>query len=215
MRFESFSHRFVAPARYNSPRMRTALTLALLSATAAFAQSPTGLASVFDNQISMIDREVLGLARKMPADKYAFAPKTGITPEATFDGVRTFGQQVRHIATEIYNASSSVLNGEKPPVDVGTTDDGPANLTTKDQIIPYFEGAIAFAHKAMRSITSENALQPVPPPFAQPTRAAAASFIGWHTYDHYGQMVVYARLNGITPGSAPAPTPAKGKAKGK
>ena len=64
----------------------------------------------------------------------------------------------------------------------------------------------------MRSITAENALQPVPPPFAQPTRAAAASFIGWHSYDHYGQMVVYARLNGITPGGAPPATPAKGKA---
>ncbi len=194
--------------------MRTALILALLS-SAAFAQNPTGLAQVFDNQISMIDREVLGLARKMPADKYSFAPATGTPPAGTFDGVRNFGQQVRHIATEIYNASSSVLNGEKPPVDVGTTDDGPANLTTKDQIIPYFEGAIAFAHKAMRSITAENALQPVPPPFAQPTRAAAASFIGWHTYDHYGQMVVYARLNGITPGNAPSPAPVKGKGKTK
>jgi hypothetical protein len=194
--------------------MRKALILALLCSP-AFAQNPTGFGQVFDNQVNIIEREVLGLAKKMPADKYSFAPKTGTPPAGMFDGVRTFGEQVRHVATEIYRASSSILNGEKPPVDIGTTDDGPLNLNTKEQIIPYFEGAIAFAHKAMRSITAENALQPVPPPFAQPTRAAAATFIGWHSYDHYGQMVVYARLNGITPGGDPPGTGKDGKGKGK
>ena len=87
-------------------------------------------------------------------------------------------------------------------------------MKTKEQIIAYFQSSIAFAHKAMRSITAENALQPVPPPFAQPTRAAAAAFMGLHSYDHYGQMVVYARLNGVTPGGGPPPG-AKGKGKGK
>lgn len=197
--------------------MRKALILALLTApfltTNSFAQNPAGLAKVFDDQVSTIEREVLGLARKMPADKYNFAPATGTPPAGVFDGVRNFGTQVKHLATEMYSLSSAILN-EKPPVDIGTTDDGPANLTTKDQIIAYFEGAIAFSHKAMRSITAENALQPSSLGFV-PTKAAAAAFMGLHTYDHYGQMVVYARLNGITPGGAPAPAPVKGKAKAK
>jgi hypothetical protein len=42
-------------------------------------------------------------------------------------------------------------------------------------------------------------------------RAAAAAFMGLHTYDHYGQMVVYARMNGVVPGGGPPPAPAKGK----
>jgi hypothetical protein len=31
--------------------------------------------------------------------------------------------------------------------------------------------------------------------------------ISWHTFDHYGQMVVYARMNGVVPGQ-PAPASA-------
>ena len=33
-------------------------------------------------------------------------------------------------------------------------------------------------------------------------RMAAASMIGWHSFDHYGQMVVYARMNGVIPPSS-------------
>jgi len=195
--------------------LRNILLLTLLTGSFAFAQTPTGLAQVFDAQVTMIEREVFGLAQKMPADKYSFAPATGTPPAGLFDGVRTFGTQVRHIATVMFQISSSVLNGEKPPVDIGTTDDGPDTLKTKEQIIAYFQSSLAFAHKAMRSITAENSLQPVPPPFAQPTRAFAAAFMGLHSYDHYGQMVVYARLNGITPGGSPAPAAPKGKGKNK
>jgi hypothetical protein len=32
---------------------------------------------------------------------------------------------------------------------------------------------------------------------------AAAAFVGQHSYDHYGQMVVYARMNGVIPGGPP------------
>ena len=149
----------------------------------------------------------------MPADRYNFAPATGTPPNGTFDGVRTFALQVRHIATLMYELSAGIL-GEKAPVDLGATDNGPDTLQTKDQIIAYFQGAIAFAHKAARSITAENALLTIPAVDGRTTRAAAAAFIALHSYDHYGQMVVYARLNGVTPGGAP-PGAGKGKAKGK
>jgi hypothetical protein len=185
----------------------------LFAAPALFAQAPQQtFAQVFDGQISSIEREVLGLAQKMPADKYNFAPATGTPPAGTFDGVRTFALQVRHIATLMYELSAGILD-EKAPGDLGTGDNGPDSVQTKDQIIEYFQGAVAFAHKAARSITAENALLPIRPVDGRTNRAAAAAFIGLHTYDHYGQMVVYARLNGVTPGGPPAG--GKGKAKGK
>jgi hypothetical protein len=180
------------------------LTIALLTASAAFAQGPARsqtLAEVFDGQIGSIEREVLGLAQKMPADKYNFAPATGTPPAGTFDGVRTFALQVRHIATVIYMVSSQIL-GEKNPVDMGADENGANSLQTKDQIIAYFQASLAYARKAVRSITPEN----------QALRAGNAAFIGLHSYDHYGQMVVYARLNGVTPGGAPVGG-TKGKAK--
>ena len=194
--------------------MRTVLAIALFAAPALLAQAPAQqtLAQVFDGQVSAIEREVLGLAQKMPAENYNFAPATGTPPKGTFDGVRTFALQVRHIATLIYELSAGIL-GERPPVDLGTTDNGPDSLQTKDQIIQYFQGSIALAHRAARSITAENAILPIPPVDGRTTRAAAAAFIGLHTYDHYGQMVVYARLNGVTPGGPPGG--GKGKGKGK
>lgn len=185
--------------------MRTAIIFSLFASATLFAQGPARsqtLAEVFDGQINSIEREVLGLAQKMPADKYNFAPATGTPPAGTFDGVRTFALQVRHIATVIYMVSSQIL-GEKNPVDMGADENGANSLQTKDQIIAYFQAAIAYAHKAVRSITPEN----------QATRAANAAFLGLHSYDHYGQMVVYARLNGVTPGGAPAGAKAKAKAK--
>ena len=52
-------------------------------------------------------------------------------------------------------------------------------------------------------------------PENQAAKAGTAAFIAMHSYDHYGQMVVYARLNGVTPGGGPPPAAPKGKAKGK
>ena len=94
--------------------LRTILTLAVMAASTTFGQ---GLAQIYDGQVTTIEREVLGLAQKMPADRYNFAPATGSPPNGTFDGVRTFALQVRHIATIMYHISGSVLGGEKPPVD--------------------------------------------------------------------------------------------------
>jgi hypothetical protein len=161
--------------------------------------------------MGMIEQEILGLARKMPADKYNFAPKTGTPPAGTFDGVRTFGQQVRHIATVMYNFSSEI-SGEKTPVSTdGPDENGPVAMTSKDDSVKYLEGAIAFARKALRTVTAENAMQPGP----IGSKLASAAFIGSHSYDHYGQMVVYARLNGIKPGPDAPPAQSKGKGKGK
>jgi hypothetical protein len=177
--------------------LKYCLTFVMTIAPAIYAASP--IAQIYDGQVSSVEREVLGLAQKMPADKYDFAPTNG-----TFSGVRTFALQVRHIATIMYMISASVLN-EKAPVDLGATDNGPDSLKTKDQILDYFRGAIAYSHKAMNSITEQNMLQQVPSPFGKGNmpRLTAAAFLGLHSYDHYGQMVVYARSNNVVPGNAP------------
>ncbi|HEY1758749.1 MAG TPA: DinB family protein [Bryobacteraceae bacterium] len=179
------------------------LYLALLSGSfaacpAAFGADAVG--QIYDGQVSSIEREVLALVQAMPADKFDFAPTNG-----TFTGVRTFALQARHDATMIWRISAAVL-GEKPPLDTGPGDNGPDTLKTKEQIVTYFKDAIAYAHKAMSSMTQQNMLDQVPSPFGpgKTTRLAAAAFLGLHSYDHYGQMVEYARMNGVVPpASAP------------
>ena len=181
--------------------MRKVLIFALFAGPALFAADP--LAQIYDNQVNSIERDVLRLAQAMPADKYNFAPTNG-----TFAGVRTFGMQVKHIATYLYMLSSAILV-EKPPVDIGSTDNGPDALQTKEQILEYFRGSLAYAHKAVGTLTAKNQLEPVNLPGNERPRPriAAANMISWHTFDHYGQMVVYARMNGVVPGQ-PAPASA-------
>jgi hypothetical protein len=165
---------------------------------------------VYDGQVSSIEREILPLVEAMPADKFNFAPGDFSPGKGTFTGVRTFALQARHDATLIWQISASVLGEAKPPVDTGAGDNGPDALKTKDQIVDYFKGAIAYAHKAMNSLTQQNMLDQVPSPFGpgKTTRLASAAFLGLHSYDHYGQMVVYARMNGVVPpASAPRGAP--------
>lgn len=187
--------------------MRKYLILAAVAAAPSMFAAE-GIGKVFDDQVSTVEREVLGLAEKMPADKYEFAP----TSPGTFTGVRTYSLQVRHIATYIYRIAASI-SGEKAPVDIGPTDNGPDALKTKDQIIDYFKGSLAFAHKAMNNLNEKNMFDQVPSPFGRGTmqRVAAAAFLAQHSFDHYGQMVVYARMNNVVPGNAPAA--GKGKSK--
>ena len=58
-------------------------------------------------------RKSFSAAEAMPDDKFNFAPTQG-----EFKGVRTFAQQVKHIAAVNYMLGAAILS-EKPPVDLG------------------------------------------------------------------------------------------------
>ena len=54
-----------------------------------------------------------------------------------------------------------------------------------------------------------NALEPAGGPYGgQSTRLGLTTLAVWHASDHYGQLVIYLRMNGIVP---PASRPAPGR----
>jgi len=174
-----------------------------LSISALCAADAPKASEVFDRQLKSTEREVVSLVEAMPADKFNFAPKNG-----AFDTVRTFALQAKHIAFVIDGVSAAML-GEKNPSAGGPDENGPANMTSKEDIVKYVKDAFAYAHKAMATLTNENLMGETADPFdpkGKRTRADSASIIFWHTFDHYGQMVVYARMNDIIP---PASMPQK------
>ncbi len=161
-----------------------------------FAQTATPQpGEIFDRQFKSLESELVPLAEAMPAEKYSFAPTHG-----EFSGVRTFGQQVSHTAAVLYAVCSSIL-GEKNPTEMGPKENGPASLQDKAQIVEYLKGAVAYGHKAMATLTSQNLTGLVASPFGsgKASRLSIASIALWHSFDHYGQMVVYLRMNGIVP----------------
>jgi len=169
------------------------------------ATQPLSLSSVLNTHLSVCEFEVVATAQAMPEDKYSFAPANG-----NFKGVRTFAQQVKHLAT-VNNRLAEGLMGEAPPTapDEGITSNGPDAIQTKDQIMQYLKESFAHMHKAIGTINADNGLTPLkdsPAPFLR-TRASLAMFVCTHAMDHYGQMVEYMRMNGLTPPmSAPSPS---------
>jgi hypothetical protein len=173
--------------------MKYTALFALLAA-AAFGADGT-ISQSFDQNLSGVENEFVSLAEAVPANAYTFAPTAG-----EFKNVRTFAQQVKHVAATNYMMASAIL-GAKLPVDIGKGEAGPASLATKEQILPFLKDSFAYLHKAMASLTTQNLLQQIPSPFGgKPTsRASVALEAAGHCFDHYGQMVVYARMNGIVP----------------
>ena len=174
--------------------MRKTIALFLLAAACA-AAADTTVAKIYDGQIRSAESEIVGLTQAMPADKFAFAPTQG-----TFQGVRTFALQAKHLSAVIYEVSAAIL-GEKSPVDVGKDENGPANVQTKEQIVQFMKDAFAYAHKAANTLNAENQVQMVKSPFGsgEIAKGSLAGIIAWHSFDHYGQMVEYARMNGVIP----------------
>jgi hypothetical protein len=154
-------------------------------------------AKALDDLLSLYEGEAMGVAKAMPADKYNFAPSAAIfapSQGVKFATVRTFVQQVTHVTEANYYFYSAV-GGMKPDVDTKAL----ANITTKEEAVAALAASFRFAHKAIATITPENAFLPIKPVDGQGTRATLAAFGVAHGYDHYGQMVEYLRMNGVVP----------------
>ena len=64
----------------------------------------------------------------------------------------------------------------------------------------YLRESFAYAGRVLRTLTPTNAMEPVAGPYGGPsTRLGIATLSIWHASDHYGQIVVYLRMNGIVP----------------
>lgn len=167
---------------------------------------PPTFASEMNTQLGIVEHEFVSAAEAMPADKYNFAPTEG-----NFKGVRTFAQEVKHVATVNFAFFSAILEQAPPPgVSANEQMNGPDDIATKDQIVDYLKKSFALGHKAMSSLTAENAVAPLAkPPFSFiKTRLGYASFACTHAFDHYGQMVEYLRMNGIVPPASQGQPPA-------
>ena len=192
-------------------RLIAACCLLSMSALAATAQMSAGgaaqapapgtiatPASAVDSLLSIVEMEMMGAVKAMPAEKYGFAPSAAIfvpAQKTEFATVRTFAQEVTHVAQANY-FFYGMVSGLKPDVDVK----GLANLTGKDDAVAALAGSFAFAHKSIATLTAANAFEVLKAGFpGVQTRSTLASFGVAHAFDHYGQMVEYLRMNGIVP----------------
>jgi uncharacterized damage-inducible protein DinB len=146
--------------------------------------------------LKSVQTRIASAAEAMPAVKYSFAPTEG-----EFKGVRTFGQQLKHLAATNHILAAAAL-GEEPPADAGD-EQGPENIRTKSEILDYLNASFAHLGKAIDAIGDSSTIvksSPISPlPGSKATRLALTVEALIHAFDHYGQMVEYLRMNGVVP----------------
>jgi len=176
----------------------TVIAFLLIASMAAQATKPKEerrtVTQVLDRTVYNMEQEFIPAADAMPEDKFSFAPTNG-----EFKGVRTFAQQIKHVAAVNYELGAAILE-EKPPVDING-EAGPGNIATKADILQYLKESFAYVHKAIATINERNLVETVRSPFGEGkvSRMGLATSVSWHGYDHYGQMVEYLRMNNIIP----------------
>jgi uncharacterized damage-inducible protein DinB len=191
----------------------TVMSLALLlGCCGAIAQAQTApaatphenelaVAALLDNELSDLEKQFLDAADAMPDDKYNFKPTIG-----EFEGVLTFGEQVKHVAFYNY-ATFAIMLGEKPPPDADASR-GPDAIRTKADILTYARNSFAGGHRATAATRIENLIarmDNLPDSAHGETRLQMMMFAVRHGASHYGQMVEYLRMNGIVPPASRRP----------
>jgi uncharacterized damage-inducible protein DinB len=144
-------------------------------------------AHIYGTLLAGMEKEFVDLAEAMPEDKFNFSPTTG-----EFKGVRSFGSQIKHVAEANYFffAGDAFSDTEDK-----TRSEAIEKLTSKADIVQALKDSFKLAHQLVDGMTADNAFVTT----THGTRAGMASFGLAHLMDHYGQMVVYLRMNGIVP----------------
>lgn len=129
---------------------------------------------------------VLAAAEQMPETDYGFKP----TPE-----VRSFGQLVGHITNAQYMFCSMVL-GEASP-----SQQNWEQTMEKAALVEALRASTTYCSRAYE-LSDEAAMQPLNVFGRQMTRLSALTMNAVHDFEHYGNIITYMRLKGMTPPSS-------------
>lgn len=138
--------------------------------------------------VSFASGQIMMLAQAIPADKYAWTPQTG---------VRTAAQVCAHIISANYFFASKL--GAKIPdgVKVETLE---ADLKTKEAIASELKRSFELVIAAIRNTPDASLKTKVEFPFpGEYTQMTACLIEMAHANEHLGQLIAYARSNGIVP----------------
>ena len=190
----------IVPMRHSS-RLLSLLGCCLLAASPHFvnaqAAKPAKPAAgtmmspseTYDKLLTGMEKEFVDVAEAMPEDKFNFAPPASL---GDFKGVRTVSGQIKHVAEANYYFFAPAGFTE---ADDKAKTDAIEKLTSKAEIIAALKESFKAAHAYIATITPENAFTMT----SSGTRGGMSAFGIAHMMDHYGQMVVYLRMNGIVP----------------
>ena len=165
---------------------RAAAWALLVGAGAAQAQqAPAGVQGEMLFWFDDAANKIVQLAEAIPPEKYAWRPA---------DGVRSVAEVIGHVSGGNY----FLMGMAGAPAPAGT----PRNLeqiTAKAEALSALRQSIEHVRGAMRGLTAADLDAPATIFGRQSTKRDACLLVVVHAHEHLGQLIAYARSNGITP----------------
>jgi uncharacterized damage-inducible protein DinB len=163
---------------------RLAASILILLLSIATARAADEIVGPLRTQWGITRDLVVNLVQIMPEDKYDYKP----TPE-----IRSFREIVGHLILENYNFMSMVA-GEPAP-DKAKFE----ALKSRDELTKALAESYAFGERTLATLTDAKAVEKI--------TMRGQSVVRWYpilyniqdSMDHYGNLVVYVRLNGLVP----------------
>ncbi|HEY0741058.1 MAG TPA: DinB family protein [Chryseosolibacter sp.] len=167
--------------------MKTLFTaVALMLSVSAFSQGQLQKESA--GSLSFAAGHVMDLAKAIPAEKYSYTPQ---------QGVRTVADVFAHIVSANYFFASKL--GAKIPADV-KMETLEKDLKAKDAIEKELKRSYDLIIDAIKNTKDASLATKVEFPFpGEYTNMSAILISLSHSNEHLGQLIAYARMNGIAP----------------
>ena len=172
---------------------RLVLLVFVLGTLSPRAQSPATLAANeglwqgYDGELRYASRLLLALAEAIPADKYAWRPAPG---------VRSVSELLMHVAQSNYYLLS--VTGPKMPPELASND-VEKRITAKPEVVGYLRRSLE-AVKVARAQLKPGDLQRKVKIYGETADVDGMYLrILCHDNEHLGQLIAYARVNGIVP----------------
>lgn len=162
---------------------------------AAKANPAPSSSQVVLSQWNEIGNKLVAMAEDFPEDKYDFKP---------VQGVRSFAEILLHVSNVMYFFTNPAL-GQKPPAE---EDPKRENYKSKAQIAAFVKKCVEDGAAAIKSRGDKGMAEWFTDPDSKQQMQFSDLAYGLieHSGEHYGNLVVYYRLNNLVP---PASRPKK------
>ena len=139
-----------------------------------------------DGLLQMAQGQIVALANAFDDSQMDWRPAPGI---------RSTGETILHVAASNYYLAMKL--GFPPPegVDIMTME----AITGRENILRAYNQSTAFVREKMMDIDPGSLNEEVDLGFAKMNRLSALLVVLEHTGEHKGQLIAYARSNGVVP----------------
>lgn len=146
----------------------------------------------FVAELDSLNSKFTALANAFPADKYSWRPAPG---------VRSVGEAFMHVASEFYVYAPMVVGATPSPV-IPQNQKAMENFeksSTKADVLKHLADGLAYATTAVNGVEPDSLVGHLKLAGGKFTVIQTTAFTTDDLHEHLGQLIAYARMNGITP----------------